>query len=189
MPRWEVTRQPLANPSSERHLKQQLLPRKDTATGGTERNSSSKCRAVDAHPRWGLYWDDSRPCDAHSVLVNTNVKGLRRSMPVRNPFASGRVNRRRPTIRALQQQTPWRSRKLPFRTALIAPRGSNLVRNRRGLQTWRCLVVRERRIQITLRAASSGLCALLGLTRPIALVRDRRARVGRRGYRHQRQQQ
>src|SRR5258706_12624508 len=76
-----------------------------------------------------------------------------------------------------------------FRTALIAPRGPTLVRNRRWLETCRCSVVGERRIQIALRASDSGLYALPGLARPIAPVRNRRTRVGRRRYRHQRQQE
>jgi hypothetical protein len=76
-----------------------------------------------------------------------------------------------------------------FRAALIMRCGPALVRIRHGLQTWRCSIVRERRIQIALRTNSCVLRALPGLARPIALVGNRRARLGRRRDRHKRQQE
>src|ERR1700730_14975610 len=110
MPRWEVTRQPLANSNSERHLKQQLVPRKDTAVSDTERNSFSKCRAVDSQPRWGLYWDDSRPCECSFCFGEYQRERVAEVDAW--SFASGRVNRPRPTTRALQQwRTPLHSRR------------------------------------------------------------------------------
>src|ERR1700730_4435595 len=53
LPRCEVTRRPSASSSSGQHLAQRLLPRKDTAQGGTGRNNLSACRAVKScHHRW-----------------------------------------------------------------------------------------------------------------------------------------
>src|ERR1700730_18432429 len=99
-------------------------------------------------------------------------------MLFRNPFATAMANSIALT-RAL----------VGFRAALITRESSSVARTRRGLQTQRCLVVGERRIQIAWRTNCSGLCALPGLTRPVALVRDGRARVGRCRYRRQRQQE
>src|SRR5439155_9944052 len=76
-----------------------------------------------------------------------------------------------------------------FRAALITPCGSAVIRIRRGLQTWHRRVVRESRIHTAWRSKSSDLHALPGLTWPIALVGDCRARLGRRRYRQQRQQE
>ena len=83
----------------------------------------------------------ARWCHHQEVLVDTNVKGLRRSMLVRNPCASGRVSRRWPTnARAFWPARilvlPASSvRHLRFRAALITPCGSTVIRIRRGLQT------------------------------------------------------
>src|SRR5438132_5212334 len=73
-----------------------------------------------------------------------------------------------------------------FRAALITQCGSTGARIRRGLQTQPWSVVRE---SIAWRTKGSGLHALPGLVGPIALVRDRRACVGRCRHRHQRQQE
>ena len=64
--------------------------------------------------------------------------------------------------------------------ATLITRGESTVGSRRRLQKRRRSVVRECRVQITLRVTGSGLRALPGLARPITLVRDRRARVSRR---------
>src|SRR5260221_13916707 len=83
----------------------------------------------------------ARWCHLQEVLVDTNVKGLRRSMLVRNPCASGRVCRRWPAnARAFWPARilvlPASSvRHLKFRAALITPCGSTGIRIRRGLQT------------------------------------------------------
>src|SRR5258705_13985397 len=57
----------------------------------------------------------------------------------------------------------------------------------RGLQRWPCSVVGERRIHVGLRS-SPDRRALPELAPPIALVRNGRARLGRRGDRHERQE-
>src|SRR6266481_4544951 len=98
--------------------------------------------------------------NTYSVLVDTNVKGLRRSMFIRNPLRFGYHSPRR------------------FRTAAIAPSVAAFIRHRRRFETGRHYVGCERRAWAVLRGGYA-ICARPGLTRPIALVRNRRARVGR----------
>src|SRR5258705_2080649 len=74
-----------------------------------------------------------------------------------------------------------------FRAALITSGGCAFIRSRPRLQSRP--VVRECRMKIALRANGSDLCALPSLIRPIALVGDGRARMGRCRDRQQRQQQ
>src|SRR5258708_23946859 len=97
------------------------------------------------------------------------------------------TRRRRPDGKG-QGITRWRDSPRKFGTAVIASNVSTLIGHRRGLER-RCHYRKcERRAWVVLRGSYS-ICCSPGLTRPIALVRDRRARVGRRRYRHQRQQE